>query len=150
MCQETGLTWRLFGIRQTGQASDKRENGSLKWADGHGAARSCSLHHHHLLLFLTIFSRANVELPNKVSSLQAAEDLHYLPVKHSCHQDRLPLCCIKNWKPLRWICKSAFVSQEMPSWLFGILSYCIDFSCIYTCVSLQCFQNPILKKKKIL
>lgn len=84
--------------------------------------------------FLTIFSQANAKQLNKVNSLQAVEDLHYLPLKHSCHQDRLSLRCVKSLKPLRWICRSALVSQEMSPWLFSILSYCIDSVYLYTCV----------------
>lgn len=112
------------------------------------AAWSPSLHLL-LLLFLTIFSQANAKLLNKVSSLQAVENLHYLPVKHSCHQDRLPLCCVKSLKPLRWICGSASVSQEMSPWLFSILSYCIDSPCIYTRVyHCSAFKIPFWRKKK--
>lgn len=81
--------------------------------------------------FLTVFSQANAEQINQVNSLQAVEDLHYLPLKRSCHQDRLPFCCVKSLKPVRWICRSASVSQEMSLWLSGILSYCIDSQCIY-------------------
>lgn len=98
---------------------------------------------------LTIFFQANAEQINQVNSLQVAEDLHYLPLKYSCHQDRLPFYCVKSLKPVRWICRRASVSQEMSLWLSGILSYCVDSQCTYIHLSLQCFQNPILKKRML-
>lgn len=122
---------KAFQYQQIGQASGERENGSPKWADGTLASSTSSFSFSSSFSFLTIFSQANAEQLNNLNSLQAVEDLHYLPLKPSCHQDRLPLSCIKSLEPLRWICKSASVSQEMSPWLLRVLSYCIDSQCIY-------------------